>query len=141
MSDMSPKSDAFAPTKPDHAGRTSCRLSRFPLVPLSCGAGLLFRRHTPVRRIVTVMRDGCEQCRVKFSGQLDSGNRLLRYSAARLPIPLARSETFARLCVLAVLLLLGQARVVISHTLLLRPLRRGAPLVVFRPVAGKAWWS
>jgi hypothetical protein len=66
-----------------------------------------------------------------------SGNELLCFAASP-PLALALGETFPRFRILALLLLLGRARVVVSHTLLLRPLRGGTPLVVFRPVSAKA---
>ena len=53
---------------------------------------------------------------------------------------LARSETFPRLSIFTFLLLLGQAQVVVGHTLSLRLLRRGAPLVVVRPIGGVSGW-
>jgi hypothetical protein len=53
---------------------------------------------------------------------------------------LARSETLPRLSIFALLLLLGQARVVVGHTLSLRLLRRGSPLVVVRPVGAVMGW-
>jgi protein-S-isoprenylcysteine O-methyltransferase Ste14 len=54
-------------------------------------------------------------------------------------IALKRSGgTFPCFRILALLLLLGQARVEIGDTLLLRPLPCGMPLVVFGPVGGEA---
>jgi hypothetical protein len=67
-----------------------------------------------------------------------SGNGLLRYSAASLPLALALSETFPRFLILALLLLPGLARVVVSHALSLRLLPRSTPVVIFRPICGEA---
>jgi hypothetical protein len=47
-------------------------------------------------------------------------------------------EAFAGFCIVAILLLLGQPRQVVSVALSLRSLRRGTPLVVFGPVGGAA---
>jgi hypothetical protein len=55
-------------------------------------------------------------------------------------LALARGETFPRLSVFTLLLLLGQTFVVLSHTLALRLLRRGALLVVVRPIGGVIGW-
>ena len=66
------------------------------------------------------------------------GERITLLFCPSLPLALARSETFPCFLILSLLLLLGQARVVVSHALLLRPLPCGMPLVVFRPVGGKA---
>jgi hypothetical protein len=57
---------------------------------------------------------------------------------ACLSFALALSETFPRFSILTLLLLLSLAHVVVSHTLSLRPLRRGTPLIVFRPVSREA---
>ena len=66
-----------------------------------------------------------------------SGNELLCFVASQ-SFALGLSETFTRFFIVPLLLLLSQARVVVSHTLALHLLRRGAPLVVFPPVCRKA---
>jgi hypothetical protein len=55
-------------------------------------------------------------------------------------LALARSETFPHLSIFALLLLLGQARVEVGHTLSLRLLRSGAPLVVVRLIGEVISW-
>ena len=59
------------------------------------------------------------------------GKELLQFAASPL-LALALSETFLRLSILALLLLLGLAREEVSVVLLLCPLSCGAPLVIFR---------
>jgi hypothetical protein len=65
------------------------------------------------------------------------GQRITLLICAFPAVALTRSEPFPRFLILALLLPLGQARVVVSHALLLRPLPRGTPLVVLRPVAAE----
>jgi hypothetical protein len=64
------------------------------------------------------------------------GERITLLFCPSLPLALACSETFPRFRILALLLLL--ARVEIGHTLLLRPMPCGMPLVVFPPVGREA---
>ena len=52
-------------------------------------------------------------------------------------LALARSETFPRLCILAILLFLRRARIVIAVALLVRLLHGGTPVVVLCPVGTK----
>jgi hypothetical protein len=66
------------------------------------------------------------------------GERITLLFCPSLPLALACSETFPRFRFLTVLLLLGEPSVVVSHTLLLCPLRRGSPLIVFPPVGARS---
>ena len=99
-------------------GRTEdCTRPTSPRQIISCNAGAIHRGHQHRR-------------------SYGSGNELLWFASP--PLALACSETFPRFRILALLSLLGLARVEVSHTLLLRPLPRGTPLVVLRPVGGEA---
>src|SRR6516225_8761069 len=65
-----------------------------------------------------------------FGGKADIAQRIISR-----PFGLARSETFPLFSILALFLLLGRSRVIVSQALLLRPLSRSAPLPVLRLVA------